>query len=412
MLSLFRPVTLMIAALMAVTGCRGSWSRTYCPVPASLDGGATLECRPVERAERLPDLSSVPNEEMLRVGEEEVVWCGVDEETTRSLSAARSPLANLLTQEAALVQQQYLGQHRLEGYAHSAAATIRLAALEQRNRSASQGLQLLFRLAEVQEIERHVQFSLDEIGEILRDLETLEQQGIATPVSREEIESQRLDLLSQQSELALQSRVLSDHLYETLGESLHPERRFWPELSLQVEYQQFDAEQLLSEARADRPELRALRLAVGQPSESLGRLAQVIIPSAAPGAGLSGGGFSVLPGARRAEARQEGETRRRQLSSLLEYRERAVQREVLEALWGVEQGYLRIAWASQQLEFAERELAMARERQQMASGSPLEVRRARLKVYQSRQQVLREVVEWKVQRVKLREAQGHLVDPL
>jgi hypothetical protein len=409
MVSSPQTVALVLLMLFTVAGCRG----TRCCLPYREGSSLVrtpMDCRSVEPSERIPNLTDVPAWENLPVQEDPDVWCELKEEETRVMAADRSTFANVLDQEAAFTKEQFLARRHLADHAHVAGAVVRLAAREQRNRSAAQALELLLRLAEVQNGERTVTRGLAELQEMLDDLKALEQQGIAAPVTAEEVEGQRLELLDQRSELAEQARLLEDQLSALIGERLEENRRFWPELSLAVEYSELDHAALVAFAHENRPELRALRLAAGQPPEVAANLGHMLIAQTVPGAGLAASPISARLGDRQRMQEIEGTMRIRQMRELLAYRERAVEREVVQAARGIEQSYSRIAWSARRLALAEGELEMLERRQEVTSSSPPEVRRARLRVNSLRQEVLHEVIEWKLQRMKLQEAQGRLAE--
>jgi hypothetical protein len=402
--------TLLVAMIIALAGCRGGLDRLACPLVGN-SGRSPLECQPTEPDERVPDLSRLPPWSELPIRTEEATtWCALSEQAACHAAGRYSPAANMLDAEASNVRQQFLQRHHLAHQANTAEAVVRLLAQEQRNRSAAQALELHLRLAEVQEGKRNLDLSLSEIDEMKLDLQALIQQGIPTPVTPDELESQHLELLRQQFDLAGQARQINDHLAELMGEEPVASKQYWPELSLAVDYFELDHDELEALALSRRAELRALRLVASQPAEFSAQLAPLLLGQMIPGAGSNLATRPARLGNRQRTSSWEEQTRHGQVRQILIAREDAVRREVAEAGRGIEQSYPRLAWAARRLELARNQLESLEQQHALVSGAPFEVRRARLETYLLRQEVLHEVIEWKLYLVRLQEAQGLLAE--
>lgn len=401
---------MLIAMLIVSVGCRAGIDRVACP-PLGSPGRTLQECQVVEPRERVPDLSRLPElAELPFPAEVETIWCALSEARASDAAARHSPTANLLDAEASNVRRQFLERHHLAHQANLAETVVRLMAQEQRNRSAAQALELLLRLAEVQEGKRNLELSLGEIDEMRQDLEALIQQGIPTPLTPDELESQRLDMLRQQFDLTGQAQQINDHLAELMGDQPVTSQQYWPELSLQVDYFELDHEELEAIALDRRAELRALRLVASQPADFSAQLGPLLLGTMIPGVGANVTARpGLFPGRQRGSSWEE-QTRQGQIRQVLAAREGAVRREVAEAGHGVEQSYPRLIWAARRLELARNHLEALEQQHALVSGAPLEVRRARLETYLLRQEVLHEVIEWKLYLAKLQAAQGLLAE--
>jgi outer membrane protein TolC len=244
---------------------------------------------------------------------------------------------------------------------------------------------------------------------MLADIEHFHERGLLPPVSRPEIEGQRAELGHRQVELRATVQQLNYQLEDLLGVEIAADARFWPQTSLTVSTITPNKDEAVNLALANRADLAELRLAAGADGRDSVAAARTILPLAAGGLGSSSPpsgclAFLLHPGS----SGSAGAIRSQQLAELLADRQRTVRHETLQAVVIVETRLDQIGLTRRRLDIAKDHLRATEQAQELAVGAPLNVRKARLDVTAIEQDLLHDVIEWKLAMVKLREAQGLL----
>ena len=403
----------ILACLLLLTGTGGCFHAGYAPL-----GSAWNAVRPFSRegaeVDRQPiraDVSSVPSPEELagrarRGGD--LPWTAMGESETQQLAASRAVMADLLLQESDAV----VAQSPLVGANAEAARAVRMGlamqSVEERNRAAASALELLLRLAEAEAgLERLAQ-SEEEVQGMAADLERVRAQGLSSPLTNADIDRQRWDLVRQAEGLRATRRQLHRQLADLLALDPSDPRPVWPAVDLTVTAEPIDEEEAVATALATRADLAALRYFRNTAEPRTLPAIQQALSAVHPGLGVSVGSSCRCRTGRPGGREDALQDRSWQLEALLADRERAVVREVRAAVQEIETRLRQVATARRLCDAERNRLENLRQQQLVGAATPLDIRRARLEVIKSDQQLLSDVIQWKIAVVKLKAAQGLL----
>jgi hypothetical protein len=397
-----------IALLLALSA--GCACRNCCPASTACASSApqAFDCRTVERQPVRLDVSLVRPQGKAPVLAQQKL-CALPEQTAQCLAATNATIANLLVKEAEAVSAQ---PHRLSAHGDSSQLTSELLGLEathRRNAAAAVALVAFLRLVEAEGGTDNLERRGQELDLMLADINHLHERGVLSPVSRPEIEGQRAELGHRQVELRATVQQLNYQLEDLLGVEIAADSRFWPQASLNVTAVTPNKDEALNLALANRADLAELRLAAGADGRDSVAAARTILPLAAGGLGSSSapsGCLALLLHAGSSDS--AGAIRSQQLAVLLADRQRTVRHETLQAVVIVETRLDQIGLTRRRLEIAKDHLRSTERAQDITVGAPLNVRKARLDVTAIEQDLLHDVIEWKLALVKLKEAQGLL----
>lgn len=398
------PVKSITIALLLI-GCSGCVCRNACLTQNGQTSVATafLECSPVEPQPLVPDVSQVPE----AAPPETPRYCALSEQDAQCLAAGNSAIANLLVAEADAISAQRSGHHGAGGDPTFARTLLVLAAIHQRNTDAANSLELFLRLAEAEAGSQNLDRQLGQVEGTLADVGQLEERGLLSPVSKLDAESQRLQLRHQQVELHATIKRLNHQLVEIIKLELEPGSQFWPEVNLMVDPLLPDAEESVMVALANRADLAALRLAANASGRDSLAAAQLLLPQ------LSGGSLPATPTMSLAllhsrKILSQADVRGEQLSMALAERERAARNETLQAHSWVSARLAQIDLTRQRLEYGRTRIRSLEQQRQLTPGTQFNLRKARAEVLVIEQDLLHDVIEWKVAVVRLKQAQGLL----
>jgi outer membrane protein TolC len=355
----------------------------------------------VERQPLVPDLTLLKEV----APSASTIYCGLTEQEAQCQAALHSVMGNLLAQESAVAATA--GRRASAGSA-LLCSVLQLSATHQRNEDAATALELLFGLAAAEGTVPILARSLDELDLMLADIRLMEQQGIPSPVSRLEIEQQRLG--AQRRDLELQATIdrLNAQLAALLNVDMPPDWRFWPQTPLSVTSEIPDRDEAIAMAYAHRADLAALAAAARADSRDGLAAAQWLLRQISGGLGtaIPGAKWSLLRGAR--EPDDEALARCEQLLLAHSYRQRQVRHETEQSLASLEFRLAQIDVTRRKLEFAHQRLLSLEQQRALAGGAPVAARQARLEVLATEQTLLEDVIEWKRATVRLKRAQGLL----
>jgi hypothetical protein len=294
---------------------------------------------------------------------------------------------------------------------------LRTAALEARNRSAGDALEVYFRLAENEARLDLVAKALAETRHAATNVGRLREQGLKLPPDENLFLRRETELRDQQAQAQGAVSQLNAQLWQLIGlEPTVPNERIWPTADLAVAVERQDIEAAVQYGLGMRPELNMLRrLRRNLDEESLpaarAALAQVnpllgLEPQPSGASGLLGM-VGAMKKIRAAE--QELPERRRQLNEYARKREQEVAVEVRQATETVELRLRQIALAKESLEQATGRRADVETRATTGGATFADVTAARLALIEAEEALLDKVVAWKIAQARLKQAQGLLV---
>ena len=391
--------SLPIALLFAVCGgC--AWppclsQRCCCP-----QATPQLACREVEPLPVVPDLSLLPNNPVAeRINEH---FCALGELEAQCLAARNSKNGRLLATEAEAVAAQ---KQCFNGGSELARELLVLQSAHERNKDAAIALEIFLRLAEAEGGAQNLGQRMQVVDAMQADVEHLQQRGLTSPVSKSEIEIQRLELLHRQAEVQGTIDRLNQQLAEALGVQLPPGTRYWPEADLLVDPNIPEPDDAVYVGLGNRADLAAIRRASRAEGREAVAAAKLLLQPL--GVGAASSDSHCLKLLHLCSQRRESDAREDQLDMARRHHERAVESEVRQAVDLMATRLSQIAITRDRRQTLQTRLE-ANQRQQQVTASPLSVRTIRLDGLGAEQDLLHDVIEWKIAFVKLKLAQGRL----
>jgi hypothetical protein len=365
-------------------------------------GPAVLDCEPAERQKLVPDVSAVSaltSADLTRHS-----YCRLTEQQAQCLAATTSPLARLLEQEAEALDTQPRGLHRSRCSQQSLQQILTLQATHERNRAAAAALQVFLRLAEAEAGVDNVQARIGEVAKLLKDVQRLQAAGVVATLSQASVEAQQLELMHKQVDLESTIDELNHQLANLIGAEPPPDKRLWPETDLKVDPAVPSVAQTQELAVQQRADLAALNLAADQDLDVM----RALLGQTNAGLGLALGGCKALT-VLHVVARQDEEfIRGDQLGSAAAEQERTIRHNVARAVAAVEARVMQIGLSKSRLEAVQRQHERLLQKKQIDAAAIFEARRGKLDILDAEQDLLHDVIEWKLAVVTLREAQGEL----
>jgi hypothetical protein len=340
------------------------------------------------------------------------------------LAVRFASLANLLDKEREQMAKAHpppsgckalLGAKGDRGWALRRAILL-YAALDDRNRSAGQALQLYFKAAELETQIALLHTTRDDLAGAIKKSEELSKKGFHLPADPGTLRRQLLDTeadltRAQAGLLDVNGRLkgligLAD---ESAGDWL------WPAIEVPVTFDGLDVEAAIQMAMKKRPELLLLREMSGELDNQTLPVVREYLHGVSGLMGATGGPTKhlvatlVLLKGLLSGGSGEKESRQAQIAQLLTERERAVADEVRRAVADLHAKARLVALSRERVVSAEKAHADAEHKAALAGGSFLEQLTANLDWYKARNQLTVDVMGWHTARAKVREAQGVFV---
>ncbi len=396
----------LILSLLAVSGCAAPSTRPDCAGSASAP--MALDCRESVPSPLVPDVSLVRLPPVIdRINREETEeHCPLSENDLRCLAASRSAAASLLQAESNAAVSQSTNSERRSACLHS--EILRLRSIHERNRTAAAASVLYLRLAEAEGAAQNLDRSLRETEDMLEDMRQFQFQGIQLPVTAGQIRQRRLELQHQEQELRLTILQLNGQLGQLFDlEADHAP--IWPDVDLTVSEDSYDGGVEVEIALATRADLAALRHAARNLDEDTLPAVRALVLQAGLGGTL---GLASSRGRRLAALRTGTDlpVRRRQIQEMIVREELKVQRDVMSAIRGIETRLRQIGLTKQIRALRQDEVKHLERQLDAGAATTLDLREAKLNVLSADTDLLRDVIEWKLAIVKLREVQGLLAE--
>jgi outer membrane protein TolC len=337
------------------------------------------------------------------------IYHGLTEADCPCLAARASTLGNLLDQKAqASSQRKYRCQLTGEKTSEQSRTVLQHAADEARNRSAGDAMEAFYRLVEAEGRLAFLHLGLKEVNESLKRAEELQAKGLRPPVEIAVIRKQLTDLRSDEVNLRIAILQLNARLKVLLG---LPSGAYslWPQVDLKVVPEVPAIDEAVDYGLHHRPDLAFLNALLASldagslavPAQALGGVNALLgePPSSARCALL----LACLQGTKTESAKQ-------QLQTLLAERERQATEEIRQAVGLVVYRVQLVILARQKVASEERRIKELKEKKAKGLDAEGELSTARLNLYKAQGEQLREVINWKIARAQLRQAQGRLLE--
>jgi hypothetical protein len=294
---------------------------------------------------------------------------------------------------------------------------LAIAALEARNKSAADALDLYYRIAEAETQRDMSVISLREMNSAVEKLERMRSQGLQVTLDDSELFRQRNELGQKQVDLAGALARLNIELRRQLGFMVDDDTwRIWPMTDLTVVVERQDADEAVATGMQLRPEI-ALLMHLQHSFDP--QTVDVVRQALGSLAGLSGTSESsksckllqqihLKKEAKQKEA--EFPQRKRQLDDYSQSRQQHIAAEIRQSVATIELRLQQIALAKEHLSYASERVRELEGRNTAGKSNFLELTLARLQQQQAKADVVSRVVAWKIADVRLRENQGKLVD--
>jgi hypothetical protein len=353
------------------------------------------------------DLSALPKD----VGPDpaDAFYQGLNEADCPCLAARASTLGNLLDQKSQTPSQSmFKCLHSVDKASELSRTVLQLAADEARNRSAGDAMEAFYRLIEAEGRLPLLSLGLKEVNESLKRAEELRAKGLQPPVEISVIRKQLTDLRSDEVNLRIAILQLNARLKVLLGLSCS-DYHLWPLADLKVVPEKLDIDEAVNYGLHHRPDLALLEaLAGGLDAGSL-TLASQTLGGVNPllGEPSSTAGFAALLACL---GGSKTESAKLQVQTLLAERTRQATEEIRQAVGLVGYRVQLIILSRQKVEDEARRITELEEKKARGLDVEGQLSTARLNLYKAQGERLREVVEWKIARARLRQGQGRLLE--
>jgi hypothetical protein len=361
-------------------------------------GPLVLDCQQVQRQAISPAVSAIAPRNSVEF--EESLYCKLPEHQAQCLAATTAPLARLLEQEADALACQPQGLHHRRS--NCLERILYLQATHERNRAAAAALQLFLRLVEAEGGATNARERLGEVDRLRDDVKRLQAAGVESTLSQSSVEAQQLELLHKQVDVEATIDDLNRQLINLLGIELL-DSRFWPEADLKVDPVVPNVEEAQQLALQQRCDLAALRTAACCDVEVM----RTLLGQANAGLGLSPS-CQLLGTIHLAAKLCEGDIRNEQLFATADEQERTLANDIARAITTIEARLVQIGLSRRRLEALETQHERLEKKREIDAAAVFEARKARLDVLAGQQDLLHDVIEWKLALVRLRELQGEL----
>jgi hypothetical protein len=390
---------LPLGLLLAVTGCGQHVRRCACGSEGHGNPAAHLPLGPRGKLDvdwaKLPDLGALPASDY--AGSYRILT----EAECQCMAAQASSRAALLDGEARMSR----GRSARKGLQE---AVLSYSAMEARNQDAGSALEMYPRLAEAEARKDIVDGSLILVRKALDEARNLKKQGLRVPEEFEEFERQHYQLQADRAQADSAIDRLNRMLGKKLGMEGIPEtERLWPETALAVSGTPVNVSEVLGVGLGTRPQLLLLRQVAEETNPRTLATVQKLLGSSSGLLGMPAGGplheLLALVCAR------ETDVRRDQVEELLRQREQEVAGEILQAAHDQDTATRLVAIGRERVALAQAKARDQEAKRAKGTVSAVAVITAQLALLKARSETLHEIVSWQIARIKLKEAQGLLV---
>jgi outer membrane protein TolC len=353
------------------------------------------------------DLSSLPTD--AGPYPPDATYQGLTEVDCPCLAARASTLGNLLDQKAQASSKRKDGcQLRGENASERSRTVLQHGADEARNRSAGDAMEAFYRLIEAEGRLPFLLLGLKEVSESLKRTEELQAKGLHPPVEIAVIRKQLTDLRNDEVNLRIAILQLNARLKVLLGLSCG-NYSLWPLADLKVVPEERDIDKAVAYGLHHRPDLAFLQALADGLDAQLPAVANQALAAVNPllGEPSSCPCFASLLACLDG---RETQSAKQLVQTLLADRKRQAAEEIRQAVGLVAYRVRLVILAQQEVENEERRIKELEEKKAKGLDVEGELTTARLNLYKAQGERLHEVVEWKIARARLRQAQGRLLE--
>jgi hypothetical protein len=339
----------------------------------------------------------------------DATYQGLTEADCPCLAARASTLGNLLDQKAQASSKRMDGcPLRGEKASERSGTVLQHAADEARNRSAGDAMEAFYRLIEVEGRLPFLILGLKEVSESLKRAEELQAKGLPPPVEISAVRKQLISLRDDEVNLRIAILQLNARLKVLLGLPCG-DYSLWPLADLKVVPEERDIDKAVDYGLHHRPDLAFLQaLADGLDAQSLAVASQALgavnpLLSETSSCPCLASLLACLDVRKTLSAK-------RQVQTLLAERKRQAAEEIRQAVGLVVYRVRLVILTQQEVENEEWRIKELEEKKAKGLDVEGELTTARLNLYKAQGERLHKVVEWKIARARLRQAQGRLLE--
>jgi hypothetical protein len=353
------------------------------------------------------DLSVLPTD--VRPYPAIATYQGLTEAECPCLAARASTLGNLLDHKARTsTQEEYRCQLKGEKAREQFRTVLQHAADEARNRSAGDAMEAFYRLIEAEGRLAFLLLGVKEVNESLSRAEELRAKGLPLPVEISAVRKQLIDLRSDDVNLRIVILQLNARLKVLLGLA-SGDNSLWPLADLKVVPEKPEMDEAVDYGLHHRPDLAFLQALVDSLDAQSLAVANQALGGVNPLLGepssslLFASLLACLDGRKTQLAKQ-------QVQTLLADRKRQAAEEIRQAVGLVVDRVQLVILAQQKVQNEQRRIKELEEKKAKGLEAQGELSTARLNLYKAQGEQVREVVNWKIARAQLRQAQGRLLE--
>jgi hypothetical protein len=353
------------------------------------------------------DLSAIPKD--TGHSPADASYRGLLEADCPCLAARASTIGNLLDQKAqAEPQRKIKTHHRVDNASEQSSIVLMLAADEARLRSAGEAMETFYHLIEAEGRLPLLLLGLKEVNESLKRAEEMRAKGLPLPVEISALRKQLIDLRSDEVNLRIAILQFNARLKVLLGLS-YGDYSIWPLAELKVVPDETEIDRAVANGLHHRPDLALLESLADSldgssltvASQALGGVSPLLVEaSSCP---FFASILACLDDSKTQSVKQ-------QVQTLLADRKRQAMEEIRQAVGLVAYRFQLVILSRQKVESEERRIKEFEEKKAKGLDAEGELSTARLNLYKAQGERLRSVVDWKIARAQLRQAQGRLLE--
>ncbi|HEV3142928.1 MAG TPA: hypothetical protein VGZ47_03490 [Gemmataceae bacterium] len=333
------------------------------------------------------------------------------------LAASNASLGDLLMREREINEPRLAVVsvvrvcHKQQKRAHE--CILEYSAQELQNQASSLALQAFFNLAEAEAQLQVADAASQSLQNVVMQSRQWKEKGLKLPPDIDNLERQWLDAQTKQAQLLLSIQELNAQLSQLLNIPYDVETPFWPEADFSVRGEPIDPELAVQTGMTYRGDLNVLRCALSTLNETtLPQTRELVRSIHALLGGRSDKEFvrEVLAPLLQILGLSSRETkmRREQIATLLNNRERSAAEEIRLAVRKLQIQVHVVDLARQHLLKDQARLAQVQEKEQKGLASILDRIQVEADWYKARSNLIHEVMQWHLDMVKLKQAQGVL----
>jgi outer membrane protein TolC len=290
---------------------------------------------------------------------------------------------------------------------------LEYSAQEIQNQASALALQAFFQLAE-SEAQADVALAASQsLGNVALQVRQWKERGLKLPTDIDSVEKQWLDAQTKYAQLRISIRESNAQLSELLSLPYDAETPFWPQADLTIRTDPIDPDQAVQTGLTYRGDLNVLRCALSNLNENTLPETRELIKTVN---GLLGDRKSkeftrqVLAPLMQILGLSSRETqmRREQLARLLSNREQSVAEDIRLAVHKLGLQLYVVDLARKELLQAQTRLEQIQEKEQKGLASVLDRIQVEGDWYKARSNFIHEVMQWHIDMIKLKQAQGVL----